>query len=242
MTFARTPALDPAGHEAEVAARFDLLRANFKSEVPENDPRLMGLVRHLEPLNGRLILDLGCGKGRFASRLADRGARVVGLDIAPGMLEGSHPLERIRASALRLPLADTSFDAVISVEVIEHLPPTALEAMLAGARRVLKPGGLMAIIDKNAGSWNAQRPWLPNLAVKWIDERRGRWMYPADGPVRERWFWPSRFRKTLAETFGDVQVEYLLSRDEESSLLFRHLPPARLYTLWTGRVPAGEPR
>jgi SAM-dependent methyltransferase len=225
-------------HEAEVGARFDLLHARFKREVPAEDVRLRAILEALGPVEGRRVLDLGCGKGRFASRLEEAGARVVGLDLSAAMLAGCAGLDRVRASARRLPFPRGAFDAVVAVEVFEHL--AGVDDALGEARRVLRPGGVLAVVDKNAGSWNAQRPWLPNLAVKWIDEKRGRWMYPSGGPVRERWFWPGAFRARLARTFGEVRVEHLLSPAEGGIGLFRHLPSARLLTLWTARAPGDD--
>ena len=222
-------------HEAEVGARFELLHARFKRDVGADDVRLRALRETLEPLAGRRVLDLGCGKGRFANRLKEEGAKVVGIDLSAAMLAGAEGLDRVRASARRLPFADGAFDAVVAVEVFEHM--VGLDVVLGEARRVLRPGGVLAIVDKNAGSLNALRPWLPNLAVKWIDEKRGRWMYPSGGPVRERWFWPGAFRARLARTFDDARVEHLLSPVEVGVGLFRHLPSARLLTLWTARAP-----
>jgi 2-polyprenyl-6-hydroxyphenyl methylase/3-demethylubiquinone-9 3-methyltransferase len=185
------------------------------------------------------VLDLGCGKGRFAAALAREGAEVIGLDCSAAMLAAARGLDRVRGSARRLPFASACFDAVVAVEVFEHLPGNAIGTVLREARRVLRPGGVLAIVDKNAGSWNARRPWLPNRLVKWIDERRGRWMYPAGGPVRERWFRPRAFAARLGRAFVEVQVEYLLSPNEKAHPLFRLVPSARLLTLWSARVPGG---
>jgi SAM-dependent methyltransferase len=229
-----------AGHEAVVAARFDALQSRFKHVVGVDDSRLGALLTHLEPLGGRAVLDLGCGKGRFASRLVERGARVVGLDLSIKMLSVARGLPRVRGSACRLPFASGIFEAVIAVEVFEHLPSAALGATLREIRRVLAPGGLVAIIDKNAGSWNAGRPWLPNLAVKWLDERRGRWMYPARSPVRERWFWPHGLRRVIEREFATARVEFLLSPEEARTALFRRVPRTRRMTLWTARAPGGK--
>jgi SAM-dependent methyltransferase len=228
---------DAVAHESEVGSRFDLLHARFKREVGAEDVRLRALLGCLGPLAGQRVLDLGCGKGRFAARLEATGARVVGLDLSAAMLADARGLDRVRASARRLPFADGVFDAVVAVEVFEHL--TAVDAVLEEVKRVTRPGGRVAIVDKNAGSWNAQRPWLPNLALKWLDERRGLWMYPSDGPVRERWFWPRAFRRRLARAFVDVRVEHLLSPAEVDGRLFRNVPLARLMTLWTARAPGG---
>jgi 2-polyprenyl-6-hydroxyphenyl methylase/3-demethylubiquinone-9 3-methyltransferase len=71
--------------------------------------------------------------------------------------------------------------------------------------------------------------------MKFIDERRGLWMYPTDGPARERWFWPSRLRKELLKSFPDVRVVHLLSPAEKRLMLFRKVPAARLMALWVAR-------
>jgi 2-polyprenyl-6-hydroxyphenyl methylase/3-demethylubiquinone-9 3-methyltransferase len=226
----------PAPYEAEVGARFDELRARFKTDVPYDDVRLRALLDAMRPLAGQRVLDLGCGKGRFARRLADAGAQVVGLDLSSAMLAEAWGLKCIRGSARRLPIASGAFDAVAAVELFEHLPD--LDGVLAEARRVLRPGGVLAIVDKNAAALNTQRPWLPALLLKAIDERRGRWMYAHCGPVRERWFWPSRLRNRLQRAgFADVRLSYLLTPRESERAVFRRVPSARLFVLWTARAP-----
>jgi len=193
----------------------------------------------MAPLAGRRILDLGCGKGRFAAHVQNSGAEVVGFDISPRMLAGASGLKRIRGSARRLPFGDGAFDAVMAIEVLEHLSARGIDEALAEVSRVLRPGGVLVIVDKNACALDARRPWLPSLLVKWIDERRGRWMYPRGGPVRERWFWPNALRGRLGEWFEDVRVEHLLSPAEARGLLFRSLPGVRLMTIWTAQAPGG---
>ena len=228
-------------HEAIVSGRFDMLHARFKAEVPAEDARLLAIARALHPSKGRLVLDLGCGKGRFAARLRALGAIVVGLDRSSAMLAGGAGGARVRGSARRLPFASESFDAVVAVEVFEHLAPVDLSPSLVEAARVLRPGGRLAIVDKNAWAMDARRPWMPSLAMKWIDERRGRWMYPAGGPVRERWFRPGSLRKRLRREFEGVAVEFLLSPAEAGWRLFREVPSARLLTIWTATKPGGKP-
>ncbi|GAC1473442.1 MAG: hypothetical protein NVSMB9_22050 [Isosphaeraceae bacterium] len=225
-------------HEAEVGRRFDLLHTRFKNRLGPDDARLQAIRSALEPVAGMLVLDLGCGKGRFAAHLRSDGARVVGLDLSASMLAEARGLNRVLATARRLPFADRTFDAVVAVEVFEHLVDVGV--VLGEVARVLRPEGMLAIVDKNACSWNSQRPWLPNLALKWLDERRGRWMYPVGGPAQERWFWPGVFRRQLAGYFREVRITHLLSPDEKASRLFRIAPGARLMTLWTARVPGRQ--
>lgn len=227
--------------ESLVAARFDTLHARFKPDVADDDPRVRGILASLGPLDGRRILDLGCGKGRFARVLSDRGARVVGLDVSPGMLAAARTsgIDCVFGSARRLPFASSSFDGAFAVEVFEHMEPRAIDDALAELRRVLRPGGTFALVDKSVYALNARRPWLPAVAVKWLDQRRGRWMYPAGGPVRERWFRPAAMRRRLARWFPEVRARHLLAVDEAGRFPFEIFPAARLFVLWSARSPEG---
>ncbi len=229
-----------ATHEAEVASRFDALHERFKPSVATDDYRLRGVLEVIEPVAGKRLLDLGCGKGRFARALQDLGAEVVGVDLSAAMLARATGVARVRATARRLPFGPRCFDAVIAIEVFEHLDVRSRALVCGEARRVLRAGGFLVIVDKNVAALDVNRPWLPSVLVKRIDEIRGRWMYPARGPVRERWFWPSGLRTELTRRFDDVRVVRLLAPAEKTRWLFHILPPARLMTLWSARVPGGR--
>ena len=108
---------------------------------------------------GDRVLDLGCGEGRHAITaylLAD--VHVTGLDLAEDDLAtararlaefgGADATQRksctfAKASGLAIPFPDDHFDKVICAEVLEHVPD--YERMLAEIKRVLKPGGLLAV-------------------------------------------------------------------------------------------------
>ena len=225
-------------HEAEVARGFDRLSDRFKPVVGEHDFRLEAIQQAIGSVVGLRILDLGCGQGRFATKLAEAGADVIGVDRSMGMLaRGSRQFPRVQASARHLPFAGQSFDAIVAIEVLEHV--NLIEPVLVEARRCLKPGGLFLALDKNAGCLNAQRPWLPGLTIKWIDERRGRWMYPPGSPVREKWFWPKQLKIELSRHFESVAARHL-EAPEETARVFRVFPTTRQFVLWSGRASRGS--
>ena len=97
---------------------------------------------------GRDVLDLGCAGGFMAEALAGRGAQVTGIDPAAGAIDAARA--HARAGGLRigydvgvgeaLPYDDASFDAVVCVDVLEHVAD--LTKVLAEVARVLRPGGL----------------------------------------------------------------------------------------------------
>jgi SAM-dependent methyltransferase len=96
---------------------------------------------------GTRLLDVGCGPGTITAAAAARGADAMGVDLAVGMLalgRARHPhLELLEADAESLPFPDDAFDALVGGFILNHLP--AVETAVAEARRVLRPGGRMAV-------------------------------------------------------------------------------------------------
>jgi 2-polyprenyl-6-hydroxyphenyl methylase / 3-demethylubiquinone-9 3-methyltransferase len=97
---------------------------------------------------GKGVLDLGCAGGFMAEALATRGAQVTGIDPAEGAIAAARP--HARAQGLRigydvgmgeaLPYDTASFDAVVCVDVLEHVAD--LTRVLAEMSRSLRPGGM----------------------------------------------------------------------------------------------------
>lgn len=104
------------------------------------DPGHLDTVGRLLPFQaGERILEVGCGAGHLTRRLNDAGAEVVGVDANPNAsaVAGSDLVRTMRAEALEFP--DASFDSIVSVHAIEHIPE--LEEALQEMARVLRPGG-----------------------------------------------------------------------------------------------------
>lgn len=111
--------------------------------------RVLWLLDALDLAPGLSLLDLGCGPGVLLRALAasSPGVKAFGLDEGPERLLAARaaepPAALLRGDAQRLPFGDRTFERVLAAEVLEHLPEDA--AALREIRRVLAPGGLLAI-------------------------------------------------------------------------------------------------
>jgi len=99
-------------------------------------------------------LDVGCGTGTLAARLAAAGLEVTGVDPSEGMLavlrEHAPQVHAVQGSGTALPFPDASFDAVISVATLHHIAePAAVRATLAEMARVARPEGRLVVWDHN---------------------------------------------------------------------------------------------
>ncbi|HNA24660.1 MAG TPA: class I SAM-dependent methyltransferase [Solirubrobacterales bacterium] len=90
------------------------------------------------------LLDLGCGVGHSFDLLAPR--KTIGVDIDPGALEGQER-ETVVADMRRIPFEDGSFDSVLSVHSVEHVPDP--EKVVAEVSRVLRPEGVAVFVTPN---------------------------------------------------------------------------------------------
>jgi SAM-dependent methyltransferase len=102
-----------------------------------------------EALRGLLVLDAGCGGGRYSLLAGSHGARVVGIDLssavekAASLCMDSADVSIVQADLLDLPVVDGVFDLVFSIGVLHHTPdPGRAFAQIA---RKVKPGGRLAV-------------------------------------------------------------------------------------------------
>jgi ubiquinone/menaquinone biosynthesis C-methylase UbiE len=146
-----------AADPATIRAFFNEAAADEEHYPSTIDPRILHVkivLEHLGDLNGKSVADVGCGKGRFARIVKERnpGATVVALDLAEAMLRGIPPdIEPVAASMTALPLATEAFDGAYATESLEHA--VDVPAAVAELARIVKPGGRIVIIDKNAEAW-----------------------------------------------------------------------------------------
>jgi len=97
---------------------------------------------------GKRVVDVGCGEGRFARMLAERGAECVGVDPTPALLAQARRLggvTPIRAVAEHMPLRDRAFDLAVTYITLVDIPGYA-EA-IAEMARLLRPGGRLVAVN-----------------------------------------------------------------------------------------------
>jgi malonyl-CoA O-methyltransferase len=147
-----TKAMPPEGSSLQsVRAGYDRWALVYDHDVnplPALEERPMRAA--IGDVQGQRVLDLGCGTGRHTAWLAEHGATVTAVDFSLGML--AHARERCAEADVSfvvhdvhepLPFGDSSFSAVISALVLEHV--RALRPFFAEVRRVLRNGGLAHI-------------------------------------------------------------------------------------------------
>jgi demethylmenaquinone methyltransferase/2-methoxy-6-polyprenyl-1,4-benzoquinol methylase len=196
-----------------IAGRYDFLNHLLSGNVDKSWRRIA--VRALKPslVEGARVLDVACGTGDLSLVLAEAGAaRVVGLDFCRPMLEvarrkaeaGSRAIPFVEGDALRLPFADETFDAATIAFGLRNL--TGVAEGLRELRRILKPGGRLAVLEFSSpvvpgfralfrfyftrvlprvggllsGSRGAYE-YLPDSVLKFPDQRRLAEMMRAEG-------------------------------------------------------------
>lgn len=137
-----------------IARRYDLLNHLLSGNVDKRWRRKTARALESSLIEGARVLDVACGTGDLSLVLAEAGAaRVIGLDFCRPMLEiarrkadaDSRSIPFVEGDALRLPFADATFDAVTIAFGLRNLAGVA--DGLRELRRVLKPGGRLAVLE-----------------------------------------------------------------------------------------------
>ena len=146
-----------------IVETFDRFADSFEEQLQQRlaykAPQLVtdALGRHLPAPAGQLhILDAGCGTGLCGPLVKPHAARLTGVDLSVGMLQKAEGkgcydhLYRIELGAfLAMPDEAAAWDVILSADTLCYFGP--LEAVAAGARRALRPGGLFGFSVEDAG-------------------------------------------------------------------------------------------
>ena len=153
---------DPVNVNVAETAKFDRLAATWwdangdSRPLHDLNPVRLDYVSARVMLKGARVLDVGCGGGLLSEALAEAGADVTGIDLAPRVLEVArlhlHESGRsvdyreisVEALAAQMP---ASFDAITCMEMLEHVPDPG--SVIAACAALLKPGGALFLSTLN---------------------------------------------------------------------------------------------
>lgn len=126
------------------------------------------LVESKLPEDTKSLLDLGCGPGTFLGRLTRPVERALGLDLAEPQIayareHYARPGVEFRVADVRSAAIEGQFDAAVSIEVIEHLPPDEVHGFLKDAYSALRPGGHLVLSTPNVRSLWPLLEWVVSV-------------------------------------------------------------------------------
>lgn len=178
----------------------DIVREDFDRLAPFEDTgdgwnhnaHYHSYLLNLAPSDCRLALDVGCGTGQFARLLAGRSAQVLGVDLSPVSVDMARSrsvnfsnLEFEVANVLTWDAGGETFDFIVSIATLHHVP---LETALKRLKALLRPGGVLAVLDlyRTQGFDGALTDIVGMVANMGLRKRyTGRWLEaPANAEAR----------------------------------------------------------
>lgn len=144
------------------------------------------LVLRVVPPGCARALDVGCGQGQLARKLAAKCGEVIAIDSDPETLSSTSnsggPVSFIEGDVMTYPFALASFDLITAVATLQHLP---LTAALARFNHLLRPGGTLAVIGLHRLSSPADYAFAAAaVPVSWM-VRKGRPQAATGAPLRQ---------------------------------------------------------
>lgn len=135
---------------AAVRASFDRL-AELDTAGWNHNAHYHGFLLRQVPEGVAAALEVGCGAGQFARLLARRAGQVLAIDFSQGMIRAAQAAEGCPANLhfeecdfMAREFAPASFDCIVSIAALHHMPVRAACAKMA---QLLKPGGLLLVLD-----------------------------------------------------------------------------------------------
>lgn len=131
----------------------DETRFDWQTRNPVLAPREAELARRANVRAGERLLEIGCGEGANLHHLKAEGAIRFGVDYSgakTAFARRATDAHTVTADATRLPFADGAFDALLIRDVLHHIRD--VDGVLAEARRVLRAGGRLTLLEPNRAS------------------------------------------------------------------------------------------
>jgi len=155
----------------ELRRRYDDTADFYDRRYEEIQRAKYSIVMKNLPDGSKRILDLGCGTGMFLKELSTRAKFVVGVDASLEMLKvaksRAEEVALVQADADALPFADGSFDAVVSVTLLQNMPDPAVT--VRELVRVLRPSGVVVLtVMKRKYSREELERWVKQAGMKLV--------------------------------------------------------------------------
>ena len=192
-----------------------------ENDVWDSKEQYLLYLRHLAAYNfampfvdGKSILEIGCGSGYGTNFLAGIASTVTAVDtseVAIKYCKEKYNKDNLifkRINGTKIPFNDTSFDVCISFQVIEHINPNLVPNWLSEVKRVLKDNGIFIATtpNKKLRLLPFQKPWNPHHLKEYDYEE---------------------LKEILEDVFSDVEVLGLYGTEEVQSVEQERLKPAR---------------
>ena len=154
--------------------RRDAVRADYDADAATYDDSPYPTTSHTAfidrlvatcPPNG-LVLDAPCGTGQYFARIRDAGRRVVGIDQSTGMLAQARRrglAERLEQIGLQEMSCAAEFDAAMTVDALENVPPEDWPLVIGNLRRAVKPGAHLYLTVEEISDTDIDAAWAENL-------------------------------------------------------------------------------
>jgi len=145
---------------------YDKIAPTFSASRSYVWPDLESFKKYIK--DGDRVLDLGCGNGRLLALFEGKKVEYLGVDFSERLIEQarqSWPDKQFEVmDALNLRLPDNSFDVVLCVSVLNHIPRDKQDLFMSNVRRVLKPEGVLLMANWNLWNvFNKKSVWFNGL-------------------------------------------------------------------------------
>lgn len=186
-----------------VIDNYDDIAKEYVNEFFEDTSDNKYIDIFLNSLNGKKILDVGCGNGKDCKYILEKGFNINGIDLSIGMLNIAKEkvpncnFEIMDITKITYP--DDSYDGIISNCSLFHIPVEELHKTLKSFKRVLKPDGkLLLILQEGNGETMVEEPYRPGIYI-YI-----------------KYFSKNEIQKLLQE-YG-FEIDYLLKKESPNML------------------------